>query len=557
MQLLPLFRNIRSALFLLSFLSIVSATTVRISSQGEITGLEKGRRYYSAFKSLKNLSSQDSQTVCNILDSLGYHRHKIKRVQDTLLIVPGQRVRIKNFSIKGTPSSVSFDNIEFPTFPRFYDAGEISITVYQLSRSLADQGYPFSRIVTSIEPSDSADMLRVVFRIEADVKVCNSASVIKGGESGKELFLRDILLKEGNLFRGGDVEESLRRLRLRPYVTKVDAGAPVIINGSPLGNDSMKAVAVPFYVDERCGMDVEGALGYESGSAGREGVLRGALNLSMINLFHAGENAKIHYTGAETSQRLRISFEKPWIFEMPLFAGGALGLEVEDRGYGYLSGEASLGTEVGVRWRGSITLRGSETVPPDSFGPPYKFYGADLSLSLIPEPYSRGTLVKELSIITGSGVAVREKPYTRNRMELTAGIHVPFGSRYAFAGRGVTQNLFTDEENISPAENYRTGGHESVRGYSEDEFSFRSVAYIQLECLLYFNKQSSLFILLDGGTGFDKPGSYSLSDRKDMLGYGVGVRFPSKMGSVTLEWARNIHDEKSAGRVHMGIKTEL
>ncbi|MFP4013916.1 MAG: BamA/TamA family outer membrane protein [Chitinispirillaceae bacterium] len=512
--------------------------------------------YAKAFRSLKNVPFEDrSQKVKLILDSLGYHQGKLRAVDDTLFITPGKRVSIKGFSIEA-PSSVSFENTNFPSFPRPYDAGEIREMVQALSRSLADQGYPFSRVITSID-STGPGVLEILFGIEPDTRTCNSAPVVKGIKGKRDLFLRDILIREGELFRAADVSESLRRLRLRPYVTEAGAGSPVLVNGSPLESDTLKAVAVPFTITERSGMDVEGALGYESGSAEGKGALRGVLNLSMINLFHTGENAKIHYIGAQNSQRLKVSFEKPWIAGMPLFAGGALGLEVEDLGYGYLSGELSTGIEIGGRWKGSFTLRGSETVPPDSLGSPYKFYGADIAFSLISRPYSRGNLVKELSIRTGSGVADRETAYTRNRMEIEAGIHAPFGKRYAFLGRIVTENLFTDEENLSPAEHYRTGGSESLRGYSEDEFSFRSVAYIQTECLLYFNKNSSLFIFLDGGTGFDKPGSFSLADRKDMLGYGVGVRFPSKLGSVTLEWGRNIHDSKSAGRVHLGIQTVL
>lgn len=548
---------LRTVFFLLALCLLSSAQELQLGPDGEVTGSDsKKAPYFKAFRFLKNVTLQDRlEKVEQILDSLGYHEPAIRAVEDTFFITPGKRVSIRGFNIEA-PTSVSFENIGFHAFPRPYDAGEIREMVLLLSRSLADQGYPFSRVITSIDSAD-AGILEILFRIETDTRACNSAPVVKGVKGKQDMFLRDILIKEGELFSAAEIIESLRRLRLRSYVTDADAGSPVLVNGSPLETDTLKAVVVPFSITERSGMDLEGALGYESGSAEGEGALRGALNLSMINLFHTGENAEIHYTGAQNSQRLKVSFEKPWVFGMPLFAGGALGLEVEDLGYGYLSGELTAGVEIGGRWKGSFTLRGSETVPPDSFGSPYKFYGADVAFSLISQPYSRGTLVKELSIKTGSGVADREKPYTRSRMEVEAGIHAPFLKRYAFLGRVVTENLFTDEENLSPAEHYRTGGSESLRGYSEDEFSFRSVAYIQAECLLYFNKNSSAFIFLDGGTGFDKPGSFSLADRKDMLGYGVGVRFPSKLGSVTLEWGRNVHDEKSAGRVHLGIKTVL
>ena len=40
------------------------------------------------------------------------------------------------------------------------------------------------------------------------------------------------------------------------------------------------------------------------------------------------------------------------------------------------------------------------------------------------------------------------------------------------------------------------------------------------------------------------------------LGYGIGVRIPAKFGIVTLEWARNIDDGSSLGRINVGAGNE-
>jgi hypothetical protein len=267
-----------------------------------------------------------------------------------------------------------------------------------------------------------------------------------------------------------------------------------------------------------------------------------------------GEAAEASYMGTSTFQRLRLSASVPWVFGLPLDMGGAAGLEIEDEGYGFFSGELNAGMEVNARYRVGVAAKLSETVPPDGMGDPYKFYGADVFGALIQKPHERGQVVGEFSGRTGSGVANREKAYARSTMELTAGAHYPVFTDYALMGRVCAMSLFTDEEYLSPAEMYRIGGHGSLRGYFEEEFAFRAALYSQAEAHYYFNQVGSIFIFIDGGFGFNSPWRLSLSTAKEMLGYGAGIRFPSRLGTVSLEWARNMDDGWSMGRVHLGVK---
>jgi len=39
-----------------------------------------------------------------------------------------------------------------------------------------------------------------------------------------------------------------------------------------------------------------------------------------------------------------------------------------------------------------------------------------------------------------------------------------------------------------------------------------------------------------------------------LLGYGVGIRLPVKIGEMALEWARNKDDGRGLGRVHVGFR---
>jgi len=458
-----------------------------------------------------------------------------------------EKITVTAIEVEGLPQDIVIPGGVLPPVPFLYNADAIKRALYALSRFFSENGYPYNKITTSVINSEA---VTVRFAVDLDERVCNGPPVVLGVEKRVWMYHRDVRLFEGKLFNSADVDETVRRLSMRPYVLEASAASPVIIENA---GDSLRAAVVPFTVAERRGMEIEGVLGYESG----RGAFSGRLDLSFMNLLRRGESAGLSYAGTDVIQRFKLSASQPWVFGLPLEAGGGAGLEIEDGGYGYFSGEFWTAVEINARWKCGAALSASETVPPDSVGVMYKFYGADVFLSLIQLPWERGRTVIELSAKAGSGAANREKSYARSKMELAAGIHYPIFKDYALAGRVCANSLFTEEEYLSPAEKYRVGGHGSLRGYSEEEFALRSALFSQIEAMYYFNRAGAVFIFIDGGAGFDSSVRLTMSEAKWMLGYGAGIRFPSRLGTLSLEWARNKDDGWSFGRVHVGVKAGM
>jgi hemolysin activation/secretion protein len=103
---------------------------------------------------------------------------------------------------------------------------------------------------------------------------------------------------------------------------------------------------------------------------------------------------------------------------------------------------------------------------------------------------------------------------------------------------------------------FRVGGYRSVRGYMENEFAFRTVVYDQFEYLYYFGPTASVYLFTDNGFGFEQSLTRARwGDRTEFLGYGAGIRIPARLGTLTLEWARNISrsDRTSWGRINVKI----
>ncbi|MDR3012698.1 MAG: hypothetical protein LBU70_05750 [Chitinispirillales bacterium] len=481
----------------------------------------------------------------------------------------GREFWIVEIIIEGPPDNPhDIPNDILPKIPALHDENVIQRTALALSRFYSENGYPYNKIHVSTASESDSSVVSLRFLIDPDERVRHGPAIVAGGVRRAHIYMNDIRIPTGRLYNSADIDETIRRLSMRQYVRHAYAAPPVIIEDAPLCGDGLRTVAVPVVIDENRGMAVEGAIGYQSGSAGNNGALSGRIDLSFINMLGHGETAEASYAGADAMQRLRLSASRPWAFGLPLEMGGALGLEIEgddEAGYGFFNGEFWAALEINARLRVGAALKTSETVwagnaapvSPETANPDgrYVFYGADVFMSLIQKTPERGQTAWEFSGRTGSGVANRERTYSRHNMELTVGAHLPVLGNYAVHGRAHAMSLFTDEERLTPAELYRIGGHGSLRGYFEDEFAFRSTMYLQAEMLYYFNQTGAVFIFIDGGAGFDGHERLSLSSAADMLGYGAGIRFPSRMGMLSVEWARNIGDERwSLGRVHVAVK---
>jgi outer membrane protein assembly factor BamA len=321
-------------------------------------------------------------------------------------------------------------------------------------------------------------------------------------------------------------------------------------------------VAVPIYLKDRTGLGIDGALGLSS-IAGSSAILQGDMTLSFFNLFHSGESASLLYAGDKTYQKFNIEGAKPWLFDYPMTASGSFGLEVKNNEYGYLAAQATDLIDIQNGWNVGFSLTATETTldsvigSGDTMTGTWRYYGADFLIGRTGQPLRDGVLSTEFSLAVGGGVAERERDYSRSNVEFMAGFHAPLLNHQALHVRVVTDYLYTAESTLVAAELYQVGGYGSVRGYLDNEFAFRTVAYDQLEYLYYFSATGSAYIFCDNGFGFTQSiTAVRWGEETGFLGYGIGVRLPAKFGIVTLEWARNKDDGNSLGRLHVGASIE-
>lgn len=510
------------------------------------------------------------EALVRSLDSLGYFEARWDTVAgDTVLVHTGPRARIHSVELVAEGFALTADSVDHPRWPQPYDAAAVAALARAAVRFAARRGYPFAAATVSVDapPGPAPDSARrVTVRIGVDPgrpAVFGAPSFPGELSSRRRLLTYDIAFEEGDRFDFAAVEESEKRLLSRDYVDDAEGGAPVVrptpAGASSAPENTVDTVVVPFHVTDRAGLGLDGALSYAS-DLPVDNRLSGTLDLTLLNAFRWGESARVHYRGERTYNQMEIGIAKPHLFGMPLVGSAGFGLELEQESYGYLHGEAELLYEPAALWQTGIAVSAHETTD-ETFDTlsSWRFYGFDAVTRRLGEPRRAGSFSRWLSLRTGTGIADRGgRRYNRFRVDLTAGLHLPFARRHAVSLRGVGRTTIAEQgDRLHEVELFRTGGHNSLRGYAENEFAFRTVGYAQVEYLFYFTRTGSVYIFSDGGVGF--PGRIRMSPeyRTDLLGYGLGIRAPVRIGTISLEWARSIADRDGFGRIHVRIRNTI
>jgi outer membrane protein assembly factor BamA len=381
--------------------------------------------------------------------------------------------------------------------------------------------------------------------------------------TSRKTLLHDVTFKPGDPFDIRAVRETIARLQMQPYIASASAGTPAVrqqpFASASVRSDSVDTVIVPLRIQERSGLGLEGVMGFRS-DANPENRLFGQVDVTLLNVFGSGESATFDYRGDQTRNSLGIDITKPHLLGYPITAEAGFALEIAREQYGFLEGTIGLLSRLSTYWHGGLVLRASEATDQgvDSTGA-LTFYGLDFVLRRSSYPGSRGVRSWSLETNMGTGTALRDAGrFTRWRIDTRASIHQPLFKRQALSLTGVGRTIITDEQDrLQPVERFRAGGHESIRGYAENEFSFQTLAYGQCEYLFYLAALGALYAFVDGGAGFTEMVDFSASSRTDLLGYGLGMRIPSRFGTLSLEWARSRVDRSNLGRIHIRFRNSL
>ncbi|HKW15265.1 MAG TPA: POTRA domain-containing protein [Candidatus Krumholzibacteria bacterium] len=294
------------------------------------------------------------------------------------------------------------------------------------------------------------------------------------------------------------------------------------------------------------------ALGYASASDNTDRVLSGYVQLELNNIGGslkdfgatwnndgAGRNeTHIRYRDRLfLGHRLGLGLRLEQVGQDTLYTWQSAGIEGE-RGLGRVAGTLLGFTLAGYgdrnvfsegdlvrssRWRvkgGANAMWGSDRAGA------YAKLGGDMTLAFKHISYRDST--------TGPG-DVRQTIY-----DGTAGLLFPAWRSLHVAVDGRVEWLNSDEQDVPLSEQFYLGGARTVRGYRENQFHGRRVAYARNELRLGRSARDGFYAFVDAGyvrQETPQPNGTTLIDGTGLTGYGFGVRSLSKVGRLDLSFA--------------------
>ena len=484
----------------------------------------------------------------------------------TVVVDEGERARVGSARASGTKVRSEAEVLVVlglatgsPFEPKRLASG-----IETLLASYDDAGYPFAQVwIDSVGLDASRRVVDVSLTVvEGDPR--NVSGVVVEGlqKTRPALAARIAGIKTGEPYRARTLEDAYLRMVASGVFTDV-AFPTVRVSSDGRGVDAVITVDEP-----KRSHTFAAALGYASGEGSSERVLSGLAQLELNNVGGTLKDFGASWSndGAGRSQT-KIGYRDR------LFLGRlmAFGVELEQVGQDtvYTWQSAGLDAERGVgRVAGMLT-------------------SVSLGVAADRNVYSFGELVNSTRLRGRAGVGTlagseRRAAFARVGVAATLaekslayregfdrpGRRVAVDLRSARRGtragvlvlvlqlRRLRGTLESEEDAVPLPEQFYVGGARTVRGYREDQFHGRSVAYARNELRLGRTPREGFYGFVDAGYVLQETTNRWLAGRKrtGASGYGFGVRSASPLGRIDLSFA--VSDEFSLEQTKVHVLLE-
>jgi len=436
-----------------------------------------------------------------------------------------------------TPMSITVSNETVLTAPKFSEQ-IISSTIDSLLSLLTTTNYPFAVITPHITKKET---VWVNLEIDTGTFVDSISFEIFCVEPIKP-WLLSIPVGHKTPFTIDAIVDVQERISALLYVNTISTGKLQTVV-----NQDTTSVIVPLFIDTKRSFLFDGSIVWSSENGG--GVV-GYLDASLVNSFWLGESINFNFYGDDNIQRASLNTEFPYLFRLPLTFDFWGDIEVGRDEYGYLETGLSVNYAIQNRWSAGLGGKYYELTEANESR---KYGGVLLTLERKRKEFKRGEYQWGMEMIAESGVRT-DSSSTLPQGEISSDFQFqwPVSKRFA-----IGSDLFiaaiasTELGKLHPLEKYRIGGAHSLRGYSENQFSFVGTSLFQNEFRFYYSTTGMLFTFIDAGAGVRT--KFTRGDVTTLMGYGAGIRIPTGRVIFSLVWARHINESNGVGRVHVGI----
>jgi outer membrane protein assembly factor BamA len=471
-------------------------------------------------------------------------------VDSTLIlqITEGEQARYRNVDVRGAEV---FGEEDIKTLlgakaeERFRPVA-LSRRIEELLERYDEKGYPFAQVwMDSLQlDHQGTGVDLVVYVFEGGKKTIRTVGFDGLRKTREDLAVKLSGLQAGEPYSSETLREALLRLSSSGIFDSVDYPD---IRMSPDGTGVQALIRV---IEPAKRNSFSSALGYSDREGEEDRVLSGMVRIDLLNIGGSLKDLNLFWRndGAGRSET-KLAFKQRFFFGRRL----NFGVLLEQIGLDTLYTWQSLGVEtsapVGRLWGGL-------------FGVDIAAFGDRNTFSEGPVNQSwRLRLLGGYSYVlgktrTGTFVEISNRhAYARKKIkageagadETVAQYIVEFSTKAAFdISRHVHlsneinyMGLESREAVVPLSEQFYLGGAATLRGYRENQFHGRRVAYTRSELLLGRSRRENAYMFVDVGYVFQEreaEDSSIIKDERIRAGYGFGLRTESRAGNIDISF---------------------
>jgi outer membrane protein insertion porin family len=513
---------------------------------------------------------QDISKLADFYQNNGYIQAKVGEpaieyegdwIYITIKIEEGPRFRVGNVNVEGDlifSKKELIDKLKIKS-EEFYNKQKIRNDNLLLTEMYSDEGYANAQIFPNIEEDPKNLIVNITYTIDKRQQVYFEHIYISGNTLTRDKVIRRVLkVYEGELFSGKKLKFGIQNLYRLEYFEDIKVDH---VRGS--ADDKM---ILKLNVTEK----PTGQFSFGAGFSTIENLFFMA-SVSERNLFGRGQVLQLRSEIGAVTNRYTLSFTEPWLFDIPLMAGGDI--YNQEKEYKDSDDELYTRDSIGFKIRGSY--------PVFDYTRAKLVYNYDVSDVSIKEEQIDDVPdgVRELKgrNITNSITSILSYD-TRDRVfSTTKGSHHSVSVEYAGFGGDISFTKYRGEsslyiplflrtvgllhgetgyveENSSGMlpeyERFFLGGDRSLRGFgwrdvgpieensSKEEGHIGGNKYIQfnVEYLIPLVEEAGIWVypFYDTGNAWDKGDPIELSNLRESAG--LGIKWLSPLGPIRLEY---------------------
>lgn len=494
------------------------------------------------------------------MDSLGYFQNKleVKRQGDSLMVYgrTGQRHILETVIFRGNQAFAP-DILLFHSGIKkgsYFDASKLSKGIDNILELYEDHGYPFCRImIEKITPAKGKVTVSIVMD-EGRLYYVGNIRIEGNTVTRSYVIQRELSVQKGDTFRQASIEESIRRLERVNYFETVSD--PQI-----LVHSRKRWIDLLFRIEEGKTIFAEGVLGYQPEEGTGRNPWIGSGNIEARNILGTGRHGAVNFQLEPGYKFFVLNYLEPWIAKQHMDGSVSLSLEMDENIFSRLITDLLLKYYLNYQWALSMQFENSEL--------------NDLVQKFLCRSYGAGTGIEwnafdrpenpTQGIYFQSEVLVHRKEKeasiykewsAKNRGEFAYPLKRKF---VLFLGLS-SENIQSPQPFLSWGERLRLGGSGSIRGYREGQFAVEQALWGTFEIRFLPERLSRLYLFTDGGIGIwrEENGNNKIEEKQQrLLGYGAGLRMPTRLGILGIDFAINRESTFREAKIHVRLKAVL